>query len=141
MADRWVNVFVDGASRGNPGPAGLGVVFRDDNGEIMATVREYLGKATNNVAEYRALLAALAEAARRGLKRLRIHTDSELMQRQLLGLYRVRKSHLRRLHEEVQKGLTLLEQYEILHVPREFNVEADKLANRAIDEHFERGAG
>lgn len=136
-----MNVFVDGASRGNPGPAGIGVVFRDESGQTMATLGQYLGRATNNVAEYRAILAALQEAERQGLKRLRIHTDSELMQRQLLGIYRVRDSRLRRLHEEVQKGLTLLEQYEILHVPREFNSEADKLANRAIDEHFGRGGG
>jgi ribonuclease HI len=132
----WVEVFLDGASRGNPGPAGLGVVFRQEDGPVLLTMKEYLGEVTNNVAEYRALLAALAEAARRGLKRLRIHTDSQLMQRQLVGVYRVRQPHLRRLHEEALRGLTFLEQYEILHVPRELNKEADGLANQAIEEHF-----
>lgn len=135
---KWVEVFVDGAARGNPGPAGMGVVFRQEKGPILFTLKEYLGEATNNVAEYRALLAALREAARRGFKRLRIHTDSQLMQRQLNGIYRVRQPHLLSLYQQALRDLTGLEQYEILHVPRELNKEADELANRAIEEHFRR---
>lgn len=138
MDPRWVEVFVDGASRGNPGPAGMGVIFRQEKGPILLTLKEYLGEATNNVAEYRALLAALKEAARRGFKRLRIHTDSQLMERQLNGVYRVRQPHLLGLYQQALKDLTSLDQYEILHVPRELNKEADELANQAIEEHFGR---
>jgi ribonuclease HI len=133
---RWVEVFVDGASRGNPGPAGMGVIFRQEKGPTLLTLKEYLGETTNNVAEYRALLAALEEAARRGFKRLRIHTDSQLMERQLNGVYRVRQPHLIGLYQQALRDLTKLEQYEILHVPRELNKEADELANKAIEEHF-----
>jgi ribonuclease HI len=135
---RWVEVFVDGASRGNPGPAGMGVIFRQEKGPTLLTLKEYLGETTNNVAEYRALLAALEEAARRGFKRLRIHTDSQLMERQLNGVYRVRQPHLIGLYQQALRDLTKLEQYEILHVPRELNKEADELANKAIEEHFGR---
>ncbi len=138
MDPEWVEVFVDGASRGNPGPAGMGVVFREQGGQRMLVLRKYLGETTNNVAEYRALLAALEEAARRGLRRLRIHTDSQLMERQLKGLYRVRQPHLKDLHEQALRDLSSLEQYEIVHVPRELNKEADEMANRAIEEHFRR---
>lgn len=138
MDPRWVEVFVDGASRGNPGPAGMGVIFRQEKGPTLLTLKEYLGEATNNVAEYRALLAALKEAARRGFKRLRIHTDSQLMERQLNGVYRVRQPHLMGLYQQALRDLTKLEQYEILHVPRELNKEADELANQAIEEHFGR---
>lgn len=140
MADGWVDAFVDGASRGNPGPAGLGVVYKDSEGRILGTYCEYLGVTTNNVAEYRAMLAALSKAEEEGFKRIRFHTDSELMHRQLMGLYKVRVQHLKKLHIKVQEALRLLEEYEILHVPREFNSEADKLANKAIDEHFRNRA-
>lgn len=138
MDPRWVEVFVDGASRGNPGPAGMGVIFRQEKGPILLTLKEYLGETTNNVAEYRALLTALKEAARRGFKRLRIHTDSQLMERQLNGVYRVRQPHLQGLYQQALRDLTSLDKYEILHVPRELNKEADELANQAIEEHFGR---
>ncbi len=137
MIPKWIDVFVDGASRGNPGPAGMGVVFRQENRTLL-TLKDYLGEVTNNVAEYRALLAALKEATQRGLKRLRIHTDSQLMERQLKGTYRVRQPHLRSLHQQVLEDLSSLEKYEILHIPRELNKEADELANLAIEEHFRR---
>jgi ribonuclease HI len=133
-----VRVFIDGAARGNPGPAGLGAIFMDANGEVLASVYRYLGETTNNVAEYRALLAALEEAQRRGYRQLKIHTDSQLMQRQLIGQYRVRTPHLLPLFREALQRLTHLEKYEILYVPREENREADRLANRAIDERFGR---
>ncbi len=131
-----VQVFIDGAARGNPGPAGLGVVFFDEDGEILTTIHRYLGETTNNVAEYRALLAALDEARSRGFRRLKIHTDSQLLQRQMNGQYRVKTPHLKPLFDGAQQRLTQLQEYEILHVPREENREADRLANRAIDEHF-----
>jgi ribonuclease HI len=110
----------------------------DGNGDTLAEVHQYLGETTNNVAEYKALLAALAEAKQRGLRRLRIHTDSQLLQRQMVGQYRVKTPHLVPLYEEALRGLTDLAEYEILHVPREENREADRLANRAIDEYFRR---
>jgi ribonuclease HI len=132
-----VHVHIDGAARGNPGPAGLGIVFSTPEGEVLDTLYRYLGETTNNVAEYQALLAALEGARRLGLKRLRIHTDSQLLQRQLAGQYRVKTPHLLPLFQEAQQRLTGLKEYEILHIPREENAEADRLANRAIDEHFQ----
>lgn len=130
----WIYVFVDGAARGNPGPAGLGVVFRAPNGDILTSLHSYIGQTTNNVAEYKALLAALEEAQRLGFQQLKIHTDSQLMQRQLAGLYRVKSKRLKTLFQRVERLLNQLRGYDILHVPREENREADRLANLAIDE-------
>ncbi len=131
-----IHVHIDGAAKGNPGPAGLGVVFSTPDGEVLETVHRYLGETTNNVAEYQALLAALEGARRLGLKRLRIHTDSQLLQRQICGQYRVKTPHLLSLYQRARQWLTGLQEYEILHIPREENAEADRLANRAIEEHF-----
>ena len=130
----WIHVFVDGAARGNPGPAGLGVVFRAQNGDILTSLHSYIGQTTNNVAEYKALLAALEEAQRLGFQQLKIHTDSQLMQRQLAGHYRVKSKRLKTLFQRVKRLLNQLRGYDILHVPREENREADRLANLAIDE-------
>lgn len=139
--DSWIHVFVDGASKGNPGPAGLGVVFKGEKGDTIASFREYLGSATNNVAEYRAMLLALNKAAELGHRRLKIHTDSELMHRQLSGIYKVRQPHLIALFREVAERLRGLDAFEILHVPRERNREADELANKAIEEYFRSSQG
>jgi ribonuclease HI len=133
MPPGTVVAFIDGASRGNPGEAGYGVVFRDTEGKTLAELSGYLGKTTNNVAEYSALLAALEEALSRGWKSLRIMADSELLVRQLRGVYRVKSPNLVELYT---KGLALcgsLESWSVEHVRREGNTRADELANQAID--------
>ncbi len=128
------SLYCDGASRGNPGLAGAGVVLVDPNGEIALRHREYLGQATNNVAEYRGLLLGLKLARNLGIKKLRVHSDSELLVRQLNGVYRVKQPHLRTLWQEARGALQQFETCEIIHVPRELNREADRLANQAIDQ-------
>ena len=124
---------VDGASRGNPGPAAYAVVMRDPAGHVVLELAKKLGRETNNVAEYYALLAALDYAASHGLRALRIRSDSELLVRQIQGRYKVKSAHLRPLHERAQKLARQLEYFAIEHVPREMNRDADALANAALD--------
>jgi ribonuclease HI len=124
----------DGASRGNPGPAGAGIVLIDPQGRVQAKQGRYLGETTNNVAEYQALLLGLAEAHRLGVKQLRVLADSELMVKQLNGRYRVKAPHLIPLWREALETLKKFEAWAIAHVPREENHLADEAANRAIDQ-------
>ena len=131
-----ITIHSDGAARGNPGPAGAGALLRDDGGTPVGEVCEYLGEATNNQAEYRALIFAIAEAKRLGATSLAIYADSELMVKQVRGEYRVKNEGLKPLFQEVVRGLRAIGDYTIEHLPRERNKEADKLANRAIDENF-----
>lgn len=126
-------IMVDGAARGNPGEAGCGAVIFDETGAVREEICRYLGRATNNVAEYEALLLGLEGIFRLGGKRLTIQSDSELLVRQLTGLYRVKDEKLKPLYEEALSLLRRLEAYRIIHVPREQNRLADRLANRAID--------
>jgi ribonuclease HI len=137
MADdpggEWL-LMVDGASRGNPGEAGSGAVIFDETGKTIRKLTRYLGRATNNVAEYEGLLMGLEEVLRLGGKRLRVESDSELLVRQLNGVYRVKDEKLSRLHQKAQALLRRLDAYRILHVRREQNRIADRLANQAIDE-------
>jgi ribonuclease HI len=127
-------LYCDGASRGNPGPAGAGALLMDPQGEIRARLSQYLGSTTNNVAEYQALLLGLREAHRLGVRKIKVFADSELLVRQLNGSYRVKAPHLLPLWQEAQKGLQSFETQAISHVPREENSQADGLANRAIDQ-------
>jgi ribonuclease HI len=124
----------DGASRGNPGPAGAGMVLFDPQGRLQAQKSRYLGETTNNVAEYQALLLGLAEAHRLKVKKLRVLADSELMVKQLNGRYRVKSPHLIPLWREALNALNKFEAWEIAHVPRAENHLADEVANRAIDQ-------
>jgi ribonuclease HI len=126
--------MVDGASRGNPGEAGSGAVIFDETGKTIGELTRYLGRATNNVAEYEGLLMGLEEALRLGGKRLRVESDSELLVRQLNGVYRVKDEKLSRLYQKAQALLRQLDSYRIIHVRREKNRVADRLANQAIDE-------
>jgi len=126
-------LYCDGASRGNPGPAGAGAVLYDPRGELAAQQEEYLGQATNNVAEYRALLLGLKLARDLQVPRLRILADSQLLVRQLTGRYRVKSPHLFPLWQQARKELQNFEACAIAQVPRAENQEADALANRAID--------
>jgi ribonuclease HI len=128
------SLYCDGASRGNPGQAGAGVLLVDAFGDIRVQYGEYLGQATNNVAEYQALLLGLKMARNLGVKKIQVFADSELLVRQLNGQYRVKAAHLLPLWEEATKALQAFETHEISHVPRELNYLADRLANQAIDQ-------
>jgi ribonuclease HI len=125
---------IDGGSRGNPGPAAYGVVIRDPKGGVVAKLKKYIGRMTNNVAEYYGLIAALDYAQSQGIRQLRIEADSELMVKQMRGLYKVKSPELRPLYERARKMAQALESFRIDHVYREQNSEADALANQAIDE-------
>jgi len=125
-------IYTDGAARGNPGPAGVGVVIADGQGEVLKRLSAYIGRATNNVAEYEALLLALKAAAKLQAAEIEIRLDSQLLKRQLRGEYKVRSRRLRPLYEEVQALLSAYDRVSIVHIPRERNREADRLANRAI---------
>ena len=124
---------VDGASRGNPGPASYAVILRDPNGKVVLELGKKFGRDTNNVAEYYALLAALDYAVTHGIKALRIRSDSELLVRQMQGRYKVKSADLKPLHERAAKLSRQLEYFVIEHVPREMNRDADALANLALD--------
>jgi ribonuclease HI len=125
---------VDGGSRGNPGPAAYGVVVRDPRGEIVARLKKYIGKNTNNVAEYFGLIAALDYAQNHGIRALRIESDSELMVKQMRGQYKVKSEELKPLFERAKKMSQMFESFRISHVYREQNKEADALVNQALDE-------
>ena len=130
-----VTVRVDGASRGNPGPAGIGAVVEFSDGRAPVERNAYIGETTNNVAEYRALLLALEEAGRHAPDSLTVYSDSELLVRQLEGVYKVKAEHLRPLYLEACRRLRAFPGVRILHVGREENRRADLLANLAIDQH------
>ncbi|HKW66170.1 MAG TPA: ribonuclease HI family protein [Terriglobales bacterium] len=124
---------IDGGARGNPGPAGYGVVIEDQAGQRVAGLSQYLGHRTNNYAEYSGLLAALEYAVAHGPKALKVISDSELMVRQIKGMYKVRNAALLELYQKAQQYIRQLEWFEIGHVLRESNREADRLANEAMD--------
>jgi ribonuclease HI len=125
---------IDGGSRGNPGPASYGVVIRDGRGEIVAKLKKYIGRMTNNVAEYYGLIAALDYAESHGVRAMRIESDSELLVKQMRGQYKVKSEDLRPLFERAQKMSKTFDSFRIEHVYREQNREADALANEALDE-------
>ena len=127
----------DGGSRGNPGPAGYGAVIEDSRGQVVARLSDFLGIQTNNYAEYSGLLAVLKWAAERGVKRLRVVSDSELMVKQMNGRYKVSSPGLRPIWEEACRMARSLDNFEITHTLRGGNKEADRLANEAMD----RGMG
>jgi ribonuclease HI len=124
---------VDGAARGNPGPASYAVIVRAPDGGTQFRIGKYLGRATNNVAEYYALIGALDYAQSHNISRLAVRSDSELLVRQMQGRYKVKSPDLRPLHERAQKMARALTHFEIAHVRREQNSEADELANLALD--------
>jgi ribonuclease HI len=124
---------VDGGSRGNPGPAAAGVVISDAGGEVLREEGRPIGRATNNVAEYRALLLGIELALELGADELELVGDSELIVKQVLGEYRVKDPGLRPLHAEVKAALDPLAAWSIRHVRREQNADADRLVNEALD--------
>jgi ribonuclease HI len=125
---------IDGGSRGNPGPAAYGVVIRDARGEIVARLKKYIGRSTNNVAEYYGLIAAMDYAQSHGVRAIRIESDSELLVKQMRGLYKVKSADLQPLFERAKKMSQSFESFRIDHVYREQNRDADTLANEALDE-------
>ena len=128
-----ITAYIDGGSRGNPGPAGYGVQIVDGDGTVIAELHESLGTATNNVAEYNGLLAALAWAVDRGLTRLHVRSDSELLVRQMRGQYRVKNAGLQPLYQDARALVARIGHVTFEHVRREQNREADRLANLAMD--------
>ena len=128
-----LEIFTDGASRGNPGPASVGVLFRQKDGPDLCSHSEAIGKATNNVAEYRAVLAALEHCDRWGVGRVHLYLDSELVARQLMGTYRVKSQDLLPIYQQVKHLSQRLREFRIRHVPRAKNAHADHLANLALD--------
>ncbi len=127
-------LWSDGAARGNPGPAGVGAILKSPEGEVLAAESQYLGHTTNNIAEYRALLLGLERALALGVAALEVRADSELLIKQLKGEYRVKSEGLKPLFEKARQLLARFESVQLTHVRRELNAEADKLANRGIDE-------
>lgn len=128
-------LYVDGAARGNPGPAGAGAVLYDPGGRRRAQDSRYLGETTNNVAEYQAFILGLELALRLGVKHLHVSADSQLIVQQLKGAYRVKTPHLVPLWRQAQKTLQKFETCAISHLDRSLNLEADRLAREAIDQH------
>jgi ribonuclease HI len=128
-------MFTDGGARGNPGPAGIGVVIE---GQHPGEISEYIGKATNNIAEYKALIRGLQKAHQLGYKELEILCDSQLVVEQVKGNYKVKEPHLKPLREQVSALILEFENVSIKHIPREQNEEADKLVNQAIDAAVDR---
>jgi ribonuclease HI len=133
-----VVVNVDGGSRGNPGPAGIGVVVTEPGGGVIDEVAEAIGVATNNVAEYRALLRGLERARDLGATEVEIVNDSELIARQLTGQYKVKHPSMKPLHREAMEALGGFERWKIRTVPRALNAHADALVNAALDENASR---
>ncbi len=128
-----LTVNVDGGARGNPGPAALGVVVRDADGVVLEEIGRRIGRASNNVAEYRALLAGIERAAALGARELDLVADSELVVRQVKGEYKVKDAALRELYAQVRLALQPFDRWSIRHVRREENAAADRLVNEALD--------
>jgi len=127
----------DGGARGNPGPSGYGVVIKNQSGHKVAALSEYLGHQTNNFAEYQGLIAALEYTVQHGPKALKVISDSELLVRQIKGIYKVKNATLKDLHARAKDLIAQLDWFSIGHALREHNQEADRLANQAMD----RGMG
>ncbi len=134
-----VRVWVDGGSRGNPGPSGIGVLVEDSSGTTLATISRAIGVTTNNVAEYRALLAGLEKAEELGAREVEVISDSELLVRQMLGQYRVKSAGLRPLYTLAQQKAAGFASFHIRHLGRDHNVKADGLVNHALDEQERAG--
>lgn len=129
----YLVAHIDGGARGNPGPAGYGVLIEDQSGKPVAELSQYLGHQTNNYAEYSGLIAALEYAVSHGHNALKVISDSELLVRQMRGIYKVKNPTLKELHARARNLVGKLEWFQITHALREHNREADRLANAAMD--------
>lgn len=133
LKNKRIEIYVDGGSRGNPGPSGVGVVILDASGKRLKEISKYIGETTNNIAEYNALLYGLEEALMLRIDEIVVNLDSELVAKQLTGDYRVKNPELKPLFERAMNMLKSFKSFEIRHIEREKNKEADKLVNRAIN--------
>lgn len=140
LPEHYLIAHSDGGARGNPGPAGYGVVIKDESGRKVAALSEYLGHQTNNFAEYQGLIAALEYALQHEPKALKLISDSELLVRQVKGIYKVKNPTLQDLHARAKELIAQLDWFSIGHALREHNQEADRLANEAMDKGMGRGA-
>jgi len=136
--EHYLIAYSDGGARGNSGPAGYGVVIKDETGKKLAALSEYLGHQTNNVAEYQGLIAALEYTIEHGYKALKVISDSELLVRQIKGIYKVKNSVLKDLHARAKELIAKLDWFSIEHVLRGENSDADRLANEAMDKGMKR---
>jgi ribonuclease HI len=136
--EHYLIAHSDGGARGNPGPAGYGVVIQDQSGRKVAQLSEYLGHQTNNFAEYQGLIAALEYALQHGPKALKLISDSELLVRQIKGIYKVKNAVLQDLHGRAKELIAQLDWFSIGHALREQNTDADRLANEAMDKGMGR---
>jgi len=136
--DNYLVAYTDGGARGNPGPSGYGVVIQDQSGKKVAALSEFLGHQTNNFAEYQGLIAALEYAIAHRHKALKVVTDSELLERQIKGIYKVKNATLKDLHARAKELIAQLDWFSIGHVLRGKNQEADRLANAAMDKGMGR---
>lgn len=127
--DRVIEVFIDGASKGNPGPAGIGVLILDENEHEISKISEKIEDTTNNVAEYKALLRAITECKKLNILSVRFYTDSQLLARQIKGMYKIKDEKLKPLYVKIRGKLLGFKNWEVIHIPREKNIIADKLAN------------
>jgi len=137
---RYLTACIDGGARGNPGPSGYGGVLQDESGKKIAGLSEYLGHQTNNFAEYQGLIAALEYAIQHDYKALKVVSDSELLVRQIKGIYKVKNPTLQDLHTRARQLIRQLDWFSIGHVLRGKNQEADRLANAAMDKGMGRPA-
>lgn len=131
--DSTIEIYIDGASRGNPGESGIGILFKDNE---QYNFKKYIGIGTNNNAEYTALITALEIALKSGLSRLNVNTDSMLVASQINGSWKVKDPEIRILFSKAKSLIEKLEDFSITHIRREFNSDADRLANEAINEYF-----
>lgn len=129
-----VIAYTDGASRGNPGHAGIGILIVDEKGNVIKEISEYIGETTNNIAEYTAFVTALKEAIEMNFDEIEVISDSELMVKQINGEYQVKNQGLKPLYTEARELLREFKNYTVRHVRREYNKKADDLANLGIDE-------
>jgi ribonuclease HI len=130
------HLYCDGGARGNPGPAAAAAILYDEHQKIIASNSRYLGAATNNIAEYQGVLIGLALARQGGVECIHLHLDSELVVRQIMGEYKVKHPGLRPLWEQVKRELLHFKQWQVGHIPRSENQEADRLVNKTMDQHF-----
>ena len=132
MNIKRVVIFTDGAAEPNPGPAAIGVIIKDEQGRLISSVSQPIGPATNNQAEYKAIIAALEEAIRLGVDQVDLRSDSELVVKQIKGQYRVKNASLKPLNKKIKQLQSQLQAFTIIRIPRQQNTEADSLANIAL---------
>ncbi|HDJ66537.1 MAG TPA: ribonuclease HI family protein [Nitrososphaeria archaeon] len=133
-----LKIFFDGSSHGNPGPSGIGIIILDELGRILVKFSKFIGFGTNNEAEYHALIEALRRAIHLNAEKIELYSDSELVVKQVKGVYSVKDEKLKRLHLKCVELLKNFKEFEIKYIPRELNVEADRLANEAIAKYLKK---